>query len=163
MPFVRPTLAVALLLAGAARADYLETARHEAAGQVVDELLDLAKWCVSTKLYRSRDQVYALILTFDADQPTARRKLRYVRVKGGGWKRNREMPETRDRLPAFHAELEQRRRAIGTRFGDALVPLMEKAGTTRSLATRERVLREIFLLHPDHEGAHRANRAVQAG
>ena len=163
MRSVSHTLAIVLLLAGTARADYLETARHEAAGQVVDELLDLAKWCVSTKLYRSRDEVYELIMAFDADQPTARRKLRYVRVKGGGWRRNREMPETRDRLPAFHAELEQRRRAIGTRFGDALVPLVEKAGTTGALATRERVLREIFLLHPDHEGAHRANGEVRAG
>lgn len=155
---------VALLLAATtAHADYLESQRREASAQAVEELLELATWCGQKKLYRSRDDLYELVLKFDTDQPVARRKLRYLKAAGGGWKRTRPPPKTSDRQLNLHPERDRRRREIASRFADALLPTIEKGGATMSLKTRARVLAETFLLDPEQESARALNGEVKVG
>lgn len=159
----RYALIALLLCTGVARADYLEAARREALEQAVEDLLAHAKWCTKNKLYRSRDITYRLIIQLDPDQKKARRKLRYVRHSGGTWKRTRPLPDTYDRKLDLHPERDERRRGIGKRYADTVMPILEGGGTTGSLKTRASVLTELFLIDPENARARTFNGEVRAG
>ena len=162
-PPLRNLPLVLLLLASAASGDYLEELRKGSSAQATTDLVKLAEWCRSKKLYRSRVDLYELILEFDPDHPIARKKLRYVRGKDGNWERLRPMPETRDRKPKYRDELIERKKRIAVMYATPLLGLLRKSGATTSDATREKVYREIYLLDPDHKAARAANGEVHDG
>jgi len=151
------------MLAPLVAADYLEELRRGSTEQATADLVKLAEWCKGKKLYRSRLDVYRKILELDPDHAIARRKLRFVKGKDGKWERLRPLPETRDRKPQYYEELAAKRKRIGAMYAAPLLALVKKSGATTPDATRERVLREIYLLDPDHKGARAANGEVHDG
>jgi len=161
LPSLRTAVFVLAGLATSANADYLEELRRGSSGQVTADLVKLAEWCKGRKLYRSR--LYYLILEFDNDHALARRKLRFVKGKGGKWVRLRPMPETRDRKPEHQEELAAKRREIAAMYAASLLPLIEKSGATTPGATRERVFHELFLLNPEHARGRAANGETSDG
>jgi len=160
---IRSLCFVVLAVASPSYADYLEELRRGNSEQAAADLVNLAEWCKGKKLYSSRLELYKLILELDTDHKLARRKLRFVRGKGGKWVRRRPLHDTRDRAPELHGEHQEKRREIAAKFAASLVVMIRKSGTTTPEATRERVLREIFLLDPEHASARAANEETKVG
>jgi len=157
---VRSALILVLLWAVPARADYLEQLRKEAAGQAAEELVGLAKWCQSKGNNASRNGIWKFILELDPDHEVARRKLRYVR-RESKWVQRSVPPAAKDRNAGALEELDGRRRAIGERYAEHVIPHLERGWRASPSATRARVYRELFALDPDHVRARHARGEVR--
>jgi len=69
----RTAFLLVLALAPLARADYLEELRRGSASQAAADLVKLAKWCKSKKLYRTRLDLYRRVLELDPETANSRR------------------------------------------------------------------------------------------
>jgi hypothetical protein len=148
------------LLAATARAESLEELRRTASVRAAEELVELAQWCHGRRLYHSRDDAYALALLYDADQETARSKLRYVR-REGAWVQVRPPAETKDHDESALPEFDRRRRAIGGRYAEVVIEQLERGWRASPPETRARVFEEILRLDPDHERTRRARGEIR--
>jgi hypothetical protein len=147
-------------LCALARAESLEDLRRAASAQAAQDLVELAKWCQASKLYRSRDDSYRLALLYDPDHKVARAKLRFTR-RQGAWVQVRPPAASSDRNPKALPEFEQRMRAVGDRYARVVIGELERGWRTAPLATRARAFEEIFRLDPDHARARRAHGEVR--
>jgi hypothetical protein len=142
------------------RAEDLADLRRTARAQAADDLVGLASWCQSKKLYFSRDESYRLALEFNPDHAVARKKLRYQK-RQGEWVQVRKPGPATDRNDAALPEFDERLRKVGGRYAETVIAQLERGWRSAPLATRAAVFAEIFRLDPDHARTRRAHGDVR--
>jgi len=152
--------AVLTALPGLALAD-AESARRDGVRALVDQLEDLAEWCVKKKMYAHRNGVYEVVLEFDPDHREARKWLRYRRRKDGTWERRQPYREARNLDTSAEPEFRRRLKEILDRYADYLVEIVVRFDPPP--AQRQRLLDEALARNPDDARARKLNGQVRSG
>ncbi|MFT7676261.1 MAG: hypothetical protein ACI8QC_000231 [Planctomycetota bacterium] len=161
--FLSPFLAVLLVISAQARtqerSDWLQF-RQVAGQEALPGLLELADWARANKLYAFASQVNKGVLTLDADQPDARRALRYFRVSGE-WRQSRGFHEARNHVAGGRLELLEREyrdrleRVLGP-FRDGLLARVGNPRLAVSPVMKEEILRQLLCFEPESAPLHGA-------
>ncbi len=147
-----------VLCAAAGWAQGLESAHSAAREALVEELEQLAGWCVKQRLFLDRNRTYAVILQFERDHVNARKWLHYRKTRNG-WVKQKGFRKPTNKEPEHHLAWQRKLQEIGTRFGDRLAPALEATKVWSSL--RARVVRDVFRVAWNHEEVRRLNDQVR--
>jgi hypothetical protein len=136
-----------------------ETAWQGAVQALVSDLEAVAARCNRGGLFRTRNEIYELILTFDPDHAAARKWLKYKR-QDGRWVRAGRYKPPRNLAKQGLDEADAALREVGEAFaarvtGELAAPLAGPDGTLRP-----EVVRAVLRVAPDREDLRRANGEV---
>jgi len=154
--------ATAWLPAAAVRADEaaVQAAWKQCADAAVADLAELAAWCHKGKLFRTRNETYAVLLQLDPDHAAARKRLRYKKDKDGGWTRSGRYKHPRN-LERAGPELLERRDAVAERFADAVLAFLERSDLDVPAALRARALWIAARVSPERKDIRRLNGEIE--
>jgi len=126
---------------------------------LISDLEAHARWCQKRKLFRARNETYAVLLSFAPDHAKARKWLKYRRTKEGRWARPANYKPPRN-FKAPSAALGARREALGNRFADSTYAWLRDHAKDVSAAMRARLVREMTLAAPHRADIRKANGEV---
>jgi len=126
--------------------DALDLARASARTELVARLLTHAAWSQENELYAERNRAWGRVIAIDADNPDARKGLRFARNADGSWKEPAPRP-AKNRNAKAEAEIPARRAEVVGPFREAMLALIEKERPSSDL--RRAMLDEVLGTDPD--------------
>ena len=117
--------------------------------QLISELDELARFCVTKRLGIERNRICETILRLDPDHENSHRRLKHVRRRGQ-WQTPSKAAPARNQQSRLVPEVRRREREILARYCEARLRTLDDDAAEEGEQVPDEVLRELLDLAPDY-------------